>query len=82
MKFGSVVRIWTYFLKRCDRISLMKMAKMTGRTEAKIFSELMAIVLRMTRSTSARCVGLPNIDLNHSRPTKSDTASGMPGRKL
>ena len=47
-------------LKRCDRISLMKMAKMTGRTEAKIFSELMAIVLRMTRSTSARCVGLPN----------------------
>ncbi len=68
MKFGSVVVVWTNFLKCFPLISLNRMANTTGRGVDKSPRPLITKVLRITRSTSERSL---YSFLKLSRPTKT-----------
>ena len=54
MKLGRVVKVCTSFRNFDERISLMRMAKMTGSGDPSIPRKLRANVFLSTRITSAR----------------------------
>ncbi|MOA01677.1 hypothetical protein D3C78_1210980 [compost metagenome] len=69
IKFGIVVSVCTNLRYQPDLISVNIMAKITGKMDVINPSELMASVFFSTRRTSAVCVGLDTIVLNHFKPT-------------
>ena len=80
MKLGRVVRVCTAFLKGWFLISDSRMAKAMGSQEVRMPRPLMTKVLHSTSQICLRLEALENMEMNHSKPTNSQSVSLKGGR--